>query len=380
MTVRVTRRTALRNLLVAPAGMACLTNSERQSASAEEVAPSSGRAMTLNVAGYRYDRVAALADGRVTVAGCEVKFTKDSIGNMNTHVFAGPRKRDVSEVGLHPFILAYANGGFRDYTLLPIFPLRVFRHKSIFIRTDRGIDGPEDLVGKKIAVPGYSSTSLTWIRGTLEDEYGVKPTDVQWYVSAADSSVKNTGGPSRFENVLPEDLKLNQAPTGKDESELLADGDVDAVFHAMEPKCYVEGHPQVRRLFEDFRAVERSYFNKTGIFPIMHAIAIRKELIDTHPWLSSAIFQAYSQSKATSMRELTTLGWANISLPWLAKEIEETRSLMGKHFWPYGIKANRKTLDTLCHYSHHQGLASRRLQIEELFHPSSIDLAEQEQS
>lgn len=338
------------------------------------------KGLSLSMAGYQYDRVAALADGRVKVDGCNLSFTKDTIGNLNTHVFSGPGTRDVTEVGLHPYILAYANSDFRDYTLLPIFPLRVFRHKSIFIRTDRGIARPEDLRGKKIATPGYSSTSLTWIRGILEDEYGVKPTDIEWYVSSADSSAKDTGGPSKFENILPKNLKVEQGPAGKDESDMLADGDVDALFHAMEPKCYVEGHPKVARLFQDFRTAERSYYKETGIFPIMHAVAIRKKLIEMHPWLSSALFKAYAQAKANSIRELTTLGWAYISLPWLAQEIEETRSLMGKNFWPYGIKPNRKTIETLCRYSHQQGLASRRLKIEELFHESSMLLAEKEEA
>jgi len=316
----------------------------------------------------------------VKVDGCNLSFTKDSIGNLNSHIFSGPKTRDVTEVGLHPYILAYANSDFRDYTLLPIFPLRVFRHKSIFIRTDRGITTPEDLRGKKIATPGYSSTSLTWIRGILEDEYGVKPTDIEWYVSAADSSVQDTGGPSKFENILPKNLKVDQGPEGKDESDMLADGDVDALFHAMEPRCYVEGHPKVARLFEDFRTTERSYYKKTGVFPIMHAVAIRKNLIDMHPWLASALFRAYAQAKANAIHELTTLGWANISLPWLAKEIEETRSLMGKNYWPYGIKPNRKVVEMLCRYFHQQGLANRRLKIEELFHESSMLLAEKEEA
>jgi 4,5-dihydroxyphthalate decarboxylase len=378
--MNITRRTALRTILAAPVGMASLSYAAERSSTEEKVVPSQGNALTLRVAGYPYDRVAALADGRVKVDGCNLSFAKDTIGNLNTHVFSGPGTRDVTEVGLHPYILAYANSDFRDYTLLPIFPLRVFRHKSIFIRTDRGIALPEDLRGKKIATPGYSSTSLTWIRGILEDEYGVKPTDVEWYVSAADSSVKDTGGPSKFENILPKNLKVEQGPAGKDESDMLADGDVDALFHAMEPKCYVEGHPKVERLFGDFRTAERAYYKKTGIFPIMHAVAIRKKLIDTHPWLPSALFKAYAQAKATGIRELTTLGWAYNSLPWVAMEIEETRSLMGKNFWPYGIKPNRKALETLCRYSHQQGLASRRLKIEELFHVSSMLLAEKEEA
>jgi 4,5-dihydroxyphthalate decarboxylase len=378
--VKITRRTALRAILAAPVGIAGLSYAEEPSSAEREVEPSKGSGLTLHIAGYQYDRVAALADGRVKVDGCNLSFTKDTIGNLNTHIFSGPGTRDVTEVGLHPYILAYANDDFRDYTLLPIFPLRVFRHKSIFIRTDRGIARPEDLRGKKVATPGYSSTSLTWIRGILEEEYGIKPTDIEWFVSSADSSAKDTGGPSKFENILPKNLKVEQGPAGKDESDMLADGDVDALFHAMEPKCYVAGHPKVARLFQDFRTAEHSYFQKTGIFPIMHAVAIRNKLVDTHPWLPSALFKAYAQSKAIAIRELTTMGWAYNSLPWLAKEVEETRSLMGKNFWPYGIKPNRKTIDALCRYSHQQGLASRRLNIDELFHASSMDLTENEEA
>jgi len=374
--MKITRRNALRTMLIAPAAMAGLSYAKERSSTEEKVKSPQENALTLSVAGYQYDRVAALADGRVKVDGCNLSFTKDTIGNLNTHVFSGPGTRDVNEVGLHPYILAYANSDFRDYTLLPVFPLRVFRHKSIFIRTDRGINRPEDLRGKKIATPGYSSTSLTWIRGILEDEYGVKPTDIEWSVSEADSSGKDTGGPSKFENILPKNLKVEQGPAGKDESDMLADGDVDALFHAMEPKCYVEGHPKGARLFQDFRTAERSYYKKTGIFPIMHAVAIRKKLIDEHPWLSSALFKAYAQAKANSIRELTTLGWAYISLPWLAKEIEETRALMGENFWPYGIKPNRKALEALFQYSYEQGLAGRKLTIEELFHPPTIVLEE----
>ena len=376
--MKITRRTALRTMIVAPIGMAGLSYADNKSSTEKKVESSQENLLTLQIAGYRYDRVAALADGRVRIDGCNINFTEDKIGNLNTHIFSGPGTRDVTEVGLHPYILAYANSDFRDYTLLPIFPLRVFRHKSIFIRTDRGISRPEDLRGKKIATPGYSSTSLTWIRGVLEDEYGVKPNDIEWYVSSADSSAKDTGGPSEFENILPKNLNVKQGPAGKDESDMLADGDVDALFHAMEPKCYVEGHPKVARLFEDFRTVESSYYKKTGIFPIMHAVAVRKKLIDMHPWLPSALFKAYAQAKTKAIRELTTLGWAYISLPWLSKEIEETQSLMGKNFWPYGIKPNRKTVETLCRYSHQQGLASRTLKIEELFHESSMLLAEKE--
>ena len=270
--------------------------------------------------------------------------------------------------------LAFANKGFRDYTLIPVFPLRLFRHKSIFVRTDRGIEKPQDLRGRKVATPGYSSTSLTWIRGIMQQEYGVKPQEIQWIISSKDSSAKASGGASELENVWPKGISIHTGPKGKDESALLVDGDVDALFHAAEPKAYQEGHPKVARLFADSRQTERAYFAKTGIFPIMHAVAVRKDVTQTHSWLPDALFHAYSQAKQLMYDDIKQSAWYKTSLPWVAQEAEETRKLMGENYWPYAIEPNRKALDALLQYSHEQGLAKRKVKIEELFHPSTLDL------
>ena len=336
-----------------------------------------GAGLTLKLAGYKLDRVEALIDGRVQVEGCDTRFEIAAIGDMNTDVFSGLQSREVTEIGLHPFMLAHANENFRDYSLLPVFPLRVFRHRSIFIRTDRGIEKPEDLRGKRIATPGFSSTSLTWLRGIMQHEYGVKPADIQWVVSAEDSSAKAAGKASEQEGVVSKGLSVSQGPEGKDESDLLESGEVDALFHAAEPRAYVQGHPDVARLFSDYRKTERAFFARTGIFPIMHAVAIRNDVASAHPWLPEAVFNAYAEAKKLMYGELRKLGWATISLPWAGQEMEETRKLMGENFWPYGITPdNRKTLEALFQYSHEQGLASRKLTIEELFHPSTLELRE----
>ena len=340
-----------------------------------KAANASGR-LPLIVSGYKLDRTEALIDGRATVEGCEVKFEPMGIGDINTNVFDGPQSLDVTEIGLHPFMLAYANEGFRDYSLLPVFPLRLFRHKSIFIRNDRGIRAPEDLRGKKVATPGFSSTSLTWLRGIMQHEYGVKPEEIQWVVSSKDSSAEAAGKVSKQESMVPKGLSVSKGPAGKDESDMLESGDVDALFHAAEPRAFIEGHPKVARLFPDFRKTERTYFNRTGVFPIMHAVAIRNSLIDQNPWLPKAVFDAYSKAKDLMYDHLQKMGWAAISLPWVAQEIEETRALMGDNFWPYGIEPNRKALEALFQYSNEQGLANKKLTIEELFHPSSLRFTE----
>jgi 4,5-dihydroxyphthalate decarboxylase len=181
---------------------------------------------------------------------------------------------------------------------------------------------------------------------------------------------------SKQENVVPKGLSVSKGPAGEDESDLLESGEVDALFHAAEPRAYVEGYPKVARLFPDFRKTERAYFAKTGIFPIMHAVAIRKDIIERNPWLPKAVFNAYSQAKQLMYDHLKKMAWVTISLPWIAQEIEETRGLMGDNFWPYGITPNRKTLETLFQYSYEQGLAERKLKIEELFHPSTMAFEE----
>jgi 4,5-dihydroxyphthalate decarboxylase len=333
--------------------------------------------LPLSMAGYRYGRTRALIDGDVSVSGCQVAFEEAGISKLNSHVFGGPRSLDVTEIGLHPFMLAFSREKFREYTLLPIFPLRVFRHKSIFVRTDRGISSPKDLKGKTIATPGYASSSLTWIRGILQDEYGVTPQDVQWITSAADSTADVTGKASSQERLIPDGITLKAGSPGLDESDLLISGEADALFHALEPKAYTQGDPRVARLFPDSRRTEQAYFKKTGIFPIMHAVAVRRALLDQHPWLASAIFQAYSNSKQASYRQMTRLGWATDSLPWYGQELEETRALMGTNFYSYGIEGNRRTLEALFRYSHQQHLSSRLLTVEELFHPGSLDFSEE---
>lgn len=332
--------------------------------------------LSLKSAGYRFSRFKALVDGQVKINGCEVQFEEMGIGDMNMNVFSGPGSLDFTEIGLHPFMLAYANEGFRDYTLLPVFPLRLFRHKSIFVRTDRGIRKPEDLKGKTIATPGYSSTSLTWIRGIMEEDYGVKPEDIKWISASKDSSAKVSGKVSKQEQVTPKGISIKAGPKGRDESDLLESGDVDALFHAVEPRAYIQGHPKVARLFPDYRAVERAYYSKTGIFPIMHAVAIKKDLLHQNPWLAKAVFDAYSQSKQIAYQYMAKLGWASDMLPWYGQEYEETRNLMGANFYSYGIKGNRKTLEALCRYSYQQGLSSRKLKLEELFDPLGLELSE----
>lgn len=336
-----------------------------------------GDTLKIKVAGYNLPRFSALFDGKVKIKGCDAEFIEMGIGDMNTNVFSGSQDFDVTEVGLHPFMLAYANEEFRDYTLIPVFALRVFRHKSIFVREGSGIEKPEDLKGKKVGTPGYSSTSLTWIRGMLKDEYGIKPSDIQWVSSAKDSSADLAGKISKQEQVMPNGVVIKHGTPGKDESQLLIDGEIDALFHAAEPKAYAQGNPLVKRLFPDYRTVEQDYFKRTGIFPIMHCIAIKKSVLEENPWLAKAVFDAYSKSKSYAYGFMQKVGWASDMLPWYGQELAETKKAMSKNFYSYGMTAeNRKILEKLFEYSYDQGLAKRLLKVEDLFHETTLKFEE----
>jgi 4,5-dihydroxyphthalate decarboxylase len=242
-----------------------------------------------------------------------------------------------------------------------------------FVHADRGVCAPEDLRGRNVAVTGYSQSSLVWIRGILAHEYGVTPEDLNWVVAtkAPDGKV------SENEGRLPEGVSVTRGPAGMDDSELLLTGEVDAIFTAKEPQAYIDGDPKVVRLFRDYRETEREYFRKTGIFPIMHAVAIRRDVVEQNPWLPRAVFMAYSRSKEIMYRSMRDLGWAMTGLPWFGKELEDTRELMGDNFWPYGIEPNLKVFEAFLLYSREQGLSERLLTVEELFHPSTMSLSDE---
>jgi 4,5-dihydroxyphthalate decarboxylase len=330
----------------------------------------------LKIAGYDFPRLKALTDNKVKINRCSYDISKASIGDLNSLAFSGEQTFDVSELGLIPFMLAYSNDKFRDYSLLPIFPLRLFRHKSIFIRADGSIKKPEDLKGKKVGTAGYSSSSLTWIRGMLKDEYGIDPTDIEWVISNKDSSTEAAGKISKQEQVQPEGVTISNGTVGKDESDLLLSGEVDALFHAAEPKAFFKGDPNVVRLFPDSRKAEQDYYTKTGIFPIMHVVAVKTALLDENPWLATSIFDAYKEAKEINYIFMRKMGWAYSSLPWYGQELDETRKLMGDKYYSYGIEANKQVLKTICKYTYDQGLSEEKLSIKDLFHKSGRDLAE----
>ena len=346
-------------------------------ASADQKFATSTEGLNLMMTGYDYPRVEALYGNKVEIKGCTYEMEKSGgIGDMNTNAFKGPQKYDVTEIGMVPYILSFVNDSFRDYKLLPIFPLRMFRHKSIFVKKNSPIKSPEDLKGKRVGTTGYSSSSLTWIRGIIKDEYGVSPEDIEWVISNKDSSAEISGKISANEQLAPEGINITKGTVGKDESDLLLSGEVDALFHAAQPLAFVKGDPNIVRLFSNSQETEISYYKKTGIFPIMHAVAVKTSLIKEYPWLAESLFNAYSQAKEMNYAYINKAGWAYDILPWYGQEYERTKNAMGRNFYSYGYKKNKNILETLCRYVHEQGLSKSQASVEEMFFEEGYDLAE----
>jgi 4,5-dihydroxyphthalate decarboxylase len=364
----VNRRDVAKMALAGAAGAVFSPTATRQAHGAES------DKTRVKIAGYAYDRVRAIQDGRLSLDGYESSFHVEDIYALNKHLFGPSRKYEVSETGLIPFVNKWANDDFRAYTLIPVFISRIFRHRNIFVRTDRGIDKPEDLRGKRVATPGYYMASQTWIRGFLQDVHGVKPADMKWIetTESSDGGKPNTKSFSQY--FLPDDFPLKKGPEGVDESEMIIAGDVDALFTAITPKAFLDGHPKVKRLFPNFRAAEQEYYKKTRVFPIMHVVAVRKDFADKNPGLPKALVSLYTDAKQAAYDDLETTTSLKVTLPWVTQEFEDTRKLMGDDYWPYGVKANRKELDLVMRYTHEQGLAKRRVRVDEVFHPSTLEL------
>ena len=327
----------------------------------------------LSVAGYAYDRVRAIQDGAVGIDGFDISFKAENIYGLNGSIFGPARTYSVAEVGLIPYIAKYANEDFRAYSLIPVFISRIFRHRNIFVRADSGIEKPEDLKGKRVGTTHYGSSASTWIRGFLQDQHQIRAEDVHW-VEAVKGSDGSTPKPQKY--FLPDGFPLEKGPAGVDESELLVSGTVQALVPPITPKAFLDRNPIVKRLYPDVFDVEKAYYRETGIFPIMHAIAIRRDVVDKNPDLPKAVFEMYSEAKQIAYADLETTTSLKVTLPWATQEFEETQELMGRNFWRYGVEANHKALDAVMRYTHEQGLTKRRVAIEEIFHPSTMDLIE----
>jgi 4,5-dihydroxyphthalate decarboxylase len=325
--------------------------------------------LQLSLAVCDYDRTRAIFDGRAPIEGCDITAVALEPEESFHRAFKFG-EFDISEISLSSYTMTAARGE-AHYIAIPAFVSRLFRHSGIYIRTDRGIKTPQDLAGKTVGLPEYQMTANVWVRGIFEDEYGVKPGDIKW----RRGGLEEPGREERARITLPADVDYAAVPAHRTLSDMLATGEIDGVLSARAPSCFLKGAPGVGRMFPDYPAVEEAYFRKTRIFPIMHAIGIRRSLVDRHPWLAVSVYKAFLKAKELCMKELGQIGHLATSLPWSVAEYDRVRAVMGQDYWSYGVAENRHVLETLTRYSFAQGLSARKLGVDEMFAPSTYDLS-----
>jgi 4,5-dihydroxyphthalate decarboxylase len=328
--------------------------------------------LEITIATWDYDRVRPITDGRVKVEGCDINFIKVSPEEC-FHRAWYHQDFDVTEIGLSGYIIGTSRGhglgGASPYIGIPVFLSRSFRCSGIYIRTDRGIARPQDLKGKKVGVPEYQITAAVWSRGFLSDEYGVRAEDLIWMQGGMD----DPGRQDKWPNNLPDGFPLHHLTGGQTINAMLASGELDAFIGPRTPKTYRDGKPPIRRLFEDFETVEKDYYRRSHIFPIMHPLGIRRELYEKHPWLALNLYQAFSEAKRISQAEFFETAALKIGLPWIVSAALSTQEVMGPDVFPYGVKASLPTLQAAIRYSMEQYMAVRPVTIEELFPANTLD-------
>ncbi|WP_029918632.1 ABC transporter substrate-binding protein [Nevskia soli] len=323
--------------------------------------------LKLSIAMGNYDRTRPLVDGDVQIDGTDPVYMLLSPEEMFFRAFRDVAF-DVSELSLSSFSVKTA-AGTNPYVGVPVFPSRAFRHTAICIRTDRGINSPADLKGRRIGTPEYQLTACVWARALLQDEYGVNPSDIAW----VRGGMETPGRPEKIPLQLPPDIRIETAPEDVTLSQMLERGEIDGIIGPRAPSCFEQGNPQVGWLFPDPSRTAADYFRRTGIFPIMHVLGVRRELAEQHPWLPMAVAKAFGEAKSIALSRLVDTSATKVTLPFVEEQLRAARTLMGPDFWSYGYAPNRKVLDNFLHHHHAQGLSKRRLQVEELFHPSTLE-------
>jgi 4,5-dihydroxyphthalate decarboxylase len=322
--------------------------------------------LNLSIAVGDYDRTRPLLDGAVQIDGINPVYMTLVPEEIFFRAFRNV-EFDVSELSMSSFSIKTALGEC-PYVGLPVFVSRAFRHTSIYVRTDR-IRSPADLKGKRVGVPEYQLTACVWARAILEDDHGVKPSDIHWIRGGVEA-------PGRLEKInvkLPAGIRLDNAPEGVTISEMLANGDIDGFIAPRPPAPAARNHPQIGWLFPDPTAEAKDYFKRTGIFPIMHMVGVRRELAERHPWLPAALLKAFEQAKTMALAKLSDTSATKVTLPFVEEQLKAARELMGDDFWSYGVAPNRKVLETFLRHHHAQGLSPRLLSVEEMFHPGTLE-------
>jgi 4,5-dihydroxyphthalate decarboxylase len=319
--------------------------------------------LRLTLACWDYDRTRALIDGRVRPAGIELDI-KVLRPRQAFQRMLDDREFHVSELSLASYT-ALKGRGQCPYVAVPVALSKIFRHSCIYVRTGAGIKTPADLKGKRVGTSQYGSTALVFMRGMLQHDYGVAPSDLHWFMGGLNTVTEQPLIPLN----LPNDVRLDFLPAGKTLEGMLAAGELDALLSIYIPSLFLQGSPCIARLFPNFKPVEQDYYRRTGIFPIMHTVVLRDDVHREHPWTARSVYQAFRAAKDLAVEGLYDSDALQLSLPWLLDHVEEARRAFGKDFWSYGLEPNRPTLAAIGRFVHEQGLSPRAVSADELFAP-----------
>jgi hypothetical protein len=325
-------------------------------------------ALPLTFACGDYDRTRGLADGTVRASGIDLNYlqlpVEETFFRMMRH-----REFDLAELSFSSYVVSLQQER-PPFVGLPVFTSRMFRHGGIFVHRDAGIDAPHDLVGKTVGSPEFQLSACVWIRGILEEHHGVPIASVRYVTGGQET-------PGRIEKAvlddLPSDVQVSRIGPDQTLAALLADGDIDAIYSPRIPSPFTAGDPRVRRLFPDVIEVESAYFQATGIFPIMHLVAIRREVYEANRWIAQSLMKAFLEAKELAYRRFDDSSALAYTLPWMTLQFEDARARLGEDFWSYGLEDNRATLEAFLGYHHAQGLSSRRIAADELFAPEALE-------
>lgn len=316
---------------------------------------------------WNYDRTRALQLGNVQADGIDLNYldmpVEETFFRMLRH-----KEFDACEMSLSSYTVSCFQSE-PSFIAIPAFPSRMFRHSCIYVNANSGIREPKDLIGKRVGNPEYQMTAPTWIRGILSDHYDVPVDSVTYYTGGEEEP----GRPEKLKLDLPPNIKVQSIGPTQTLSQMLLDGEIDALYTARMPSSFIKGGGKVKRLFQDYEKVERDYFSSTGIFPIMHTVVIRRDVYEANRWVAQSLMKALVESQLHTYKDLYDTTALKSMLPWLTAHVEQVRAEMGDDFWPYGFEQNEKTLATFLRYSYEQGLSKRLLQPHELFAPETLE-------
>ncbi len=323
--------------------------------------------LALTFGGYTYfDRTRALETGQIAPSGIDLTFQAMDITELFRRMAQGA-EFDAAEMSTSTYMMMLGRGDERLIGI-PVFLSRVFRHNMIFVNTAAGIERPDDLRGKNVGLLRYQMTAALWVRAFLQEDYGVKPSDINWWYGGDEAPPFA----ERYHHEPPPGVTIQRIDENKYLAQMFEDGELDAYVSFYLPKLFREGSPRVRRLFPNSREVEREYFRRTGFFPIMHMLVMRRDIYERHPWAAISLLEAFIESKRLGFNRLRDVGALAVTIPWLGSEIEEIDDLFGGDPFPYGFMQNRAIIDAMTRYSYEQGLTPRKFEPEELFAPETI--------